>query len=110
MEFSIQKGICREVEGNSRVEETGYRQETEEMKLHLFHIGEYLGSVFLRQIKGGVELYIPSVPESVMTRLGKSQVKLDFGGKDGSVVTQIPIAGPSYPVREVFQSTELMGD
>jgi len=78
--YTINKGMQRLLPGTSdfHLEETEFRSESQEIKFGLFHAGLYLGALWLRQSQGRIELYIPSVPESNLTRIGDTQFNLDF--------------------------------
>jgi len=78
--YTISKGTQHVIPGtdNPHLEETEARSESPKIQFGVFHAGLYLGSLWLRQVKGRTEIYIPSVPESSLTRIGDMQFNLDF--------------------------------
>ena len=80
MIYTVYKGTRQLIPGTDdfHVEETEFTSEAAEVRFGIFHQGIYLGSLGLRKVLDKVQVYVPSVPESNLTRIGEQQFNLDF--------------------------------
>lgn len=83
--FSIQKATteARPYEESILVERT-YRATAEHIELAIRRGHEYIGTLYVRQGKEGIEIYIPSVPVSTVAHYGERLFHVEYP-KDGPV-------------------------